>query len=162
MDETDLLGNLLAFLESRKVPYCVIGGQAVNAYVDPLVSLDLDIAVAVDDPRSLIEKLRGSFRVASHPHSINIEQPGSNLRAQIQTDPRYADFVHRAVPRDVLGIPLSVAGIEDVLQGKLWAAADPERRPSKRLKDLSDIARLLEAAPHLRTLVPDEILKRLT
>jgi hypothetical protein len=30
------------------VRFCVIGGQAVNAYVEPLVSLDLDLVVAVD------------------------------------------------------------------------------------------------------------------
>jgi hypothetical protein len=58
MDETDLLGNLLGFLESRKVPFCVIGGQAVNAYVEPLASLDLDFAVAIDDPHDLIQDLR--------------------------------------------------------------------------------------------------------
>ena len=73
---------------------CVIGGQAVNAYVEPLVSLDLDIAVAVE-PHTLIEGLRGSFRVTEHPHSINLDQPGSDLRVQIQTDRRYADFVRQ-------------------------------------------------------------------
>jgi hypothetical protein len=57
MDETGLLEKILGFLEDRKVPYCIIGGQAVNAYVEPLESLDLDIAVAVEDPRSLIEEL---------------------------------------------------------------------------------------------------------
>jgi hypothetical protein len=33
---------------------------ARNAYVEPLVSLDLDIAVAVEEPRTLIEGLRAS------------------------------------------------------------------------------------------------------
>ena len=40
-DATDLLDTFLRFLEERRIPYCVIGGQAVNAYVEPLVSLDL-------------------------------------------------------------------------------------------------------------------------
>jgi hypothetical protein len=98
------------------------------------VSLDLDIAVAVDDPRSLIDGLKSSFRVALREHSINIEQPGSDLRAQIQTDPRYAAFVAAAVRKDVLGRSMPVARLEDVLSGKIWAAADPERRGSKRQK----------------------------
>src|SRR5918994_4440590 len=51
--------------------------------------------------------------------------------------------------RDVLGVQLPVASVEDVLQGKIWAVLDPGRRPSKRQKDLADIARLLEAYPQL-------------
>ncbi|MEW6749861.1 MAG: hypothetical protein AB1505_02665 [Candidatus Latescibacterota bacterium] len=38
---------------------------------------------------------------------------------------------------------------------------DPQRRVSKRQKDLADIARLLEAAPDPRSQVPEEILARL-
>ena len=37
----------------------------------------------------------------------------------------------------------------DTLQGKMKAWGDAERRQSKRLKDLGDIARLIEAHPHL-------------
>jgi hypothetical protein len=161
MDETDLLEKLLGFLENREVPFCVIGGQAVNAYVEPLVSLDLDIAVAIEDPRSLVVGLKSSFQVALHEHSIIIEQPGSDLRAWIQTDPRYAAFVATAVHKEVLGRSMPVARLEDVLSGKIWAATDPERRRSKRQKDLADIARILESYPHLRDKVPESVLKNL-
>jgi len=85
----------------------------------------------------------------------------SDLRVQIQTDSRYGDFVERATFRDVLGLRLPVASVEDVLRGKVWAAQDPTRRPSKRQKDLSDIARLLEAYPILRNQVPQDLLDRL-
>jgi hypothetical protein len=61
----------------------------------------------------------------------------------------------------VLGIQLPVARLEDLLDGKVWAAMDPGHRPSKRQKDLADIARLLEAYPALRERVPAEILARL-
>lgn len=56
---------------------------------------------------------------------------------------------------------LPVASVEDVLQGKIWAVMDPERRGSKRQKDLADIARILEKYPDLRTRVPQEIRARL-
>jgi len=161
MDQTGLLEKLLEFLESRKIPFCVIGGQAVNAYVEPLVSLDLDIAVAVEDPRNLIAELRESFRLTAHPHSLNLEQPGSDLRAQIQTDPRYAAFVAAAKPKEVLGRSMPVARLQDVLSGKIWAATDPERRASKRQKDLADIARILESYPHLGPMVPEDIKEKL-
>jgi hypothetical protein len=42
---------------------------------------------------------------------------------------------------------LPVAHLEDVLQGKVWAAQDAQRRGSKRQKDLADIARILEKYP---------------
>lgn len=51
-----------------------------------------------------------------------------------------------------------MARLEDVLQGKVWAAQDPTRRSSKRLKDLADIARLLDAYPELRDRVPGDVL----
>jgi hypothetical protein len=69
--------------------------------------------------------------------------------------------VDRATVRDVLGMPLPVAAIEDLLQGKVWAATDPTRRPSKRRKDLLDIERLVESYAYLRDRVPADLLSRL-
>ncbi|HSB72455.1 MAG TPA: hypothetical protein VLT62_24260 [Candidatus Methylomirabilis sp.] len=125
------------------------------------MSLDLDLAVAVDDLSRTESLLRAAFSVERHAHSLDVSESGSDLRVQIQTDPRYAIFPERASVRQVLGIRLPVAAVEDVLQGKVWAASDPAPRPSKRLKDLADIARLLEVSPHLRPLVPPEILSKL-
>jgi hypothetical protein len=160
-DRTDFLEELIGRLESHAVSYCVVGGQGVNAYVDPVVSLDLDLAIAAREAPRLESLLREHFRVESFPRSLNVSQTGSDLRVQIQTDPRYAEFVGRAERRDVLGLTLPVARVEDVLQGKIWAAGDHARRPSKRQKDLADIARLLESYPLLRDVVPEEILARL-
>jgi hypothetical protein len=160
-DRADFLGRLLALLGENGIRYCVVGGLAVNAYAEPVVSLDLDLAVAVDQLPRLEALLREHFRVVVFPHSLNISEPGSDLRVQIQTDPRYAAFIHRAVEREVLGVRMPVAAMEDVLQGKIWAALDPERRGSKRQKDLADIARLLESQPGLRSRVPAPILDRL-
>jgi len=161
MDTANLLENLIAFLRMEGIRFCVIGGQAVNAYVEPLVSLDLDIAVAVTSLEELEKKLAERFNVKRFPHSLNVSLPDSDLRVQIQTDERYRAFVERASEREVLGVNLPVAALEDVLQGKIWAALDTERRGSKRQKDLADIARLLEAYPHLQEQTPLQILARL-
>ncbi len=160
-DTSGFLEQLIGLLSEAGVRYCVIGGQAVNAYVEPVVSLDLDVAVATDDLPRVEALLSSRFAVTRFPHSLNASLQGSDLRVQVQTDPRYAEFVPRAVPRDVLGLRLPVAEVEDVLQGKVWAALDPQRRPSKRQKDLADVARLLEAHPGLRAGVPPEILAKL-
>jgi Nucleotidyl transferase AbiEii toxin, Type IV TA system len=64
--------------------------------------------------------------------------------------------------RDVLGLRLPVASMEDVLNGKIWAVQDPGRRASKRRKDLLDIERLIETHPSLRNRVHADILERLS
>lgn len=56
---------------------------------------------------------------------------------------------------------MRVASLEDTLTGKLAAYAEKGRRPTKRMKDLTDISRLLETHPELKTKIPDEILSRL-
>jgi hypothetical protein len=161
MDQSDLLENLIVLFKERGIQFCVIGGQAVNAYVDPLVSLDLDLAVSVSQLGQVEELLNRHFVLKRFPHSLIISSAGSDLRVQIQTDERYAAFVEGAVWREVLGLELPVASVEDVLQGKIWAAQDAGRRGSKRQKDLADIARLVEQYPELRNRIPQEIRSRL-
>jgi len=161
MDQVDLLGRVLAVLREAEVRFCVIGGQAVNAYAEPVVSLDLDLALAAGEIERAIQLLSEPVRVERFAHSVNLSAEGSDLRIQLQTDPRYQSFPERAEVRTVLGHDLPVARVEDVLQGKVWAAGDARRRPSKRQKDLADIARLLEARPKLASSVPAEIRARL-
>ena len=160
-DHADFLSRVIELLSGHAIRYCVLGGQGVNAYVDPVVSLDLDVVIAVEQLPEVERLLGKEFAIERFPHSINVSARGSDLRLQLQTDPRYEAFLAKATVRDVLGVPLPVASLEDVLQGKIWAALDPSRRASKRQKDLADIARLIESYPHLRQRVPDELLARL-
>ena len=44
-DQSNLLENLISFLNEQGIRYCVIDGQAVNAYAESLVSLDLDMVL---------------------------------------------------------------------------------------------------------------------
>lgn len=161
VDKSNFLENLIGLLTEHKIRYCVIGGQGVNAYAEPLVSLDLDLVVAVNQLEEVEQLLATRFHLERFPHSLNISEPGSQLRVQIQTDPRYFDFPSRSAEQEVLGLRLPVASVEDVLNGKIWAAQDSERRSSKRRKDLLDIERLLETNPRLRAHVPSDIIERL-
>lgn len=162
MDKADFLDDLLALLRDHGIHFCVIGAQGVNGYVEPLVSLDLDLAVAVDQVDQVRKLMQDRFRTEEFEHSLNVSAAGSNLRVQIQTDPRYGAFVERSAVREVLGLQLPVSSLEDVLQGKIWAASDPQRPGTKRRKDLLDIERILEANPDLRPRVPEEILRKLS
>lgn len=161
VDRENFLERVLEFLRTSGVRYCVIGGTGVNAYAYPVVTEDLDIVVAAGDIEALEAALAHHFKVRRFPHSINVSAPPSKLQVQIQTDPRYFDYVDRAEMRNVMDFQLPVARIEDILQGKIWAALDSDRRQSKRQKDLADIARILEVSPELRSRVPAELLSKL-
>ena len=161
VDRDNFLERVLEFLKTSGVRYCVIGGTGVNAYTYPIVTEDLDIVVAAEDIEVLESGLAQHFKVRRFPYRINVSAPPSKLQVQIQTDPRYFDYVHRAQTRDVMDYQLPVARIEDILQGKIWAAMDAGRRQSKRQKDLADIARILEVSPDLRPRVPAELLTKL-
>ena len=161
VDRANFLERVLELLKTSGVRYCVVGGAGVNAYADPVVTQDLDVVVAAEDIGVLEAELGRHFTVRQFPHSINVSAPDSKLQVQIQTDPRYFEYVHRAEIRDVMDYRLPVARIEDILQGKIWAAMDADRRKSKRQKDLADIARILEVSPSLRSRVPGELLAKL-
>lgn len=153
----DVLQNILNFLQERKINYCLIGGLAVNAYAEPVVSLDIDLIIELAASDEFLETAKNTFKIETFPHSLNLSSSESDLRIQIQTDKRYQDFIGRASEKQVMGYKMKVAAIEDVLQGKIWAYTDEQRRESKRMKDLADILRLIETYPNLKELLPDSI-----
>jgi hypothetical protein len=158
----DIVQVLLSILQQTGSTYCVIGGLGVNAYAEPVVSLDLDLVVVSDhisDIRSVAEAK--GMKVEEFEHSVTLSISGSDLRIQLQTDSRYQDFLSRCEQRDVLGYSMSVASLQDILRGKVWAYSDEARRKSKRQKDLSDIMRLVETHPELRSQLPSEIVSQL-
>jgi hypothetical protein len=143
-------------------PYCLIGGLAVNCYVEPVYTLDADIVVVSSVLGDLTMHLeeRG-FRTEIHRHPVNALAAGSALRMQFTTDERYQGFLPRSIEADVLGLRVKVACLEDVAQGKLWAFADPSRRLTKRKKDELDLIRLAEAYPHLKRVLPRGLLDQI-
>ena len=145
----DVLGELLAHLDNHKISYCVIGGLAVNAYASPVISLDVDIVIAVEEFDRFQTTIPAEWSLRKERFSLNISTPYSELRIQIQTDSRYHAFLQRATKQITLGYELNVAAIEDVLCGKIWAYTDPERRETKRQKDYLDIMRLVESNPDI-------------
>lgn len=156
----DVIQLFLDQLENLKIDYCIIGGLAVNAYTDPVASLDLDLVLAIEDIEKLLKQLsppNGKFTVENSPHSINLAHPDSDLRIQIQTDKRYQTFIKNASVKKVLGYEMKVAALEDLINGKVWAYSDEERRKSKRQKDLADIMRLVESYPELNDSLPEKI-----
>ncbi|MCX5906884.1 MAG: hypothetical protein NTY64_06785 [Deltaproteobacteria bacterium] len=160
--QADIVQILLDVIAETASPYCIIGGLAVNAFVEPVVSLDVDIVITLKDLGATVRAAeRRGLKVDQFEHSVNIGSPQSDLRIQLQTDPRYQEFIPRAEARTVLGYRMEVASLEDVLQGKVWAYTDQTRRRSKRQKDLADILRIIEIYPHLKEKLPPSLQEEL-
>jgi hypothetical protein len=129
----------------------------VNCYVEPVYTLDADLAVIASNLPGLRARLEEQgFKAEEYPHSVNVSAPDSDLRIQFTTDERYRAFPARAADAEVLGVRVKVACLEDVTRGKLWAYSDPQSRLSKR-KDELDLIRLAEAYPELKSSYPAEL-----
>jgi len=139
-------------------PWCLIGGLAVNCYVEPVYTLDADIVVvSAELPVIKRELIAAGFGVEEFPYSLNAQMSGSDLRIQLTLDSRYQDFLNHSQVAEVLGESVPVASLADVIRGKVWAWSDQKRRASKRKKDELDLMRILEAYPDTRALMPEAI-----
>jgi hypothetical protein len=109
----------------------------------------VDLVVASDSVERAVTVLeKAGFKSERFAWSINF-RGHSKVSVQLSTEDFYREFPTRAVPADVHGILMRVASLEDTFRGKIKAWQDTEQRQSKKVKDLSDIARLVESHPHL-------------
>ena len=153
---------LVATLEHLEIPWCMIGGLAVNHWArEPMATADVDVVIAAERVEAAVKALRAAgFTAKKFAWSVNLKG-GSKVSVQISTEEFYRDFPERSVPADIHGILMRVASREDTLRGKILAYQDSQRRPSKRQKDLLDIMRLVEAQPKLRKLLPAAVAKKI-
>ncbi len=159
---TDDVMRLVDCLERADIAWCAIGGVAVNHWAkEPMVTQDVDFVVAaaaIEQTVSLLEE--AGFQAERFESSVNFKGR-SKVSIQLSTEDFYREFPSRAVAADVNGILLRVASLEDTLRGKIKAWSDPQRRQSKRIKDLGDVARLVEAHPRLWGLLTDDLKQQL-
>ena len=124
---------------------------------EAMVTQAVDFVVAsesVDLATRLLEE--AGFKSERYSWSINF-RGRSKVSTQLSTEEFYQDFPSRSVPADIHGILMRVACLEDTLSGKIKEWRDADRRQSKRLKDLGDIARLVESHPHLWELLDPDL-----
>lgn len=154
--------QLVAALEDREIPWCMIGGLAVNHWAEePMATADVDLVIVSERIEEASKAIKGlGFSEKRFDWSINYKGE-SKVSIQLSTEEMYLDFPQRAVGADVHGILMRVASLEDTLKGKIAACLAPERRKTKKLKDLLDISRLADAHPHLKESIPPEIQQKL-
>jgi len=159
---TDDVMRMVDCLERADVVWCAIGGVAVNHWAsEPVVTQDVDFVVAADAVERTVALLEeAGFRAERFDWSVNF-QGRSKVSLQLSTEEFYRDFPSRAVPADVHGVLMRVASLEDTLHGKIRAWSDSQRRQSKRIKDLGDIARLVESHPELWNILTDDLKRQI-
>jgi hypothetical protein len=169
MEGTSDLFFVADTLRRHNAGWCLIGGMAINAYVTPLYTADCDLVVVAAALAAVLTDLAAAdWRIKEFPFSVNAqrrlkrdEKSTHKLMVQFTRPERYQPFADRAVLRPVFGRDLPVASIPDLVQGKLWALADPSRRESKSLKDTLDVLRLAEEYPELvEPLLPKDLRAR--
>jgi len=147
---------------NRNKPWCLIGGPAVNCYVEPVYTVDVDLVVVATNLSQIERELEAAgFNVTRFEHSTNAQRLSSKLNVQFTADPRYQSFFANATEREVLEARVPVASLEDIIRGKVWAWQDPAGRLSRRKKDELDLVRIAEVYPQLRALIPNEIVAQL-
>src|SRR5437867_13130254 len=75
---------------NRNKPWCLIGGLAVNCYVEPVYTVDVHLVVVAANLSKIEAELNDAgFRVQRFAHSLNAQRPGSKLNVQFTVDERY-------------------------------------------------------------------------
>ena len=155
---TDDVMRLVDCLERADIQWCAVGGIAVNHWAaEPMVTQDVDLVVAAESIERAVKLLEDvGFKSERFAWSINF-RGHSKVTIQLSTEDFYREFPSRSVPADIHGILMRLASLEDTLKGKIKAWKDTARRQSKKLKDLGDIARLVESHPRLWELLDADL-----
>ena len=150
--------RLVDCLERADIAWCAIGDVAVKHWAEhSMVILDVDFVTAAESVERVISLLEEAGFDSEKFECIVYFKGRSAVSFQLNTEDFYKDFSSRSVAADVHGILLRVASLEDTLKDKLKVLSEPQRRRSKKLKDIADIARLVETHPHLRDELTEEL-----
>lgn len=153
-DKVTALRDALRALESIGAPYALVGCVAVGIRSGvPRATLGTDLAV-----RSTVDRARvvaalvevGLMLTGEFAHSTNFRH-ASGEPVQLVFDPGFDAMIDRAEPMALAGLQVRVVTTDDLIAMKRRAAADPERRRSKALRDEADVALLRGDVPE-----PDE------
>jgi len=143
-DFRELIARVAGALESRGIPFMLIGGQAVLLHGEPRLTQDIDVTLGVG-PERLDGLLAAVEEAALAPlpddlssfvretYVLPCEEPETGLRVDFvfSTTPYEAKAIERAIRVDVAGKSVPFASAEDLLLHKIFAG---------RPRDLEDAA----------------------
>jgi len=142
----ELIARIAASLAVRKIPYMIIGGQAVLLYGTPRLTRDIDITLGVDtDKFLLIEGMCKKLRLKILPENpedfarqtkvLPAEEPKSSIRVDFIFS--FTHYEAQAIKRtkQVLmdGYSVKFASCEDVIIHKMLAARAVDEEDVKNI-----------------------------
>jgi len=79
-NKEDILQIFLDILKKTKTAYCIVGGLAVNAYAEPIVSLDIDVVMENENIDTVSKEMqKKGLKVERLEHSVNLTSSKSGL-----------------------------------------------------------------------------------
>src|SRR5436309_1027888 len=89
---------LVETLERREIPWCMIGGLAVNHWAkETMATADVDLVIATESIEQSVRALEeAGFRAERFEWSIDL-QGHSKVSVQISTEAVYGEFPQRAI-----------------------------------------------------------------
>ena len=154
-----LLAKLARVLDGARIPYMVIGGQAVLVHGEPRLTRDIDITLGVDATE--LQKVLIAATAASLTPSVSDPEafvrttnvlPLSDSPTGLRVDlifsftPYESEAIRRAIAVTFDGVPVRFASAEDLIIHKLVAG---------RPRDIEDVAGILARKPSLDDLYLD-------
>lgn len=147
-----LIGQLAEELSARKLPFMLIGGQAVLLHGEPRLTQDVDATLGVS-PQRLPDVLEACASLGLDPLPPDVTafvrqtfvlpaaDPDSGIRVDLifSTTPYEAQAIERAVLVELRGIKVPFASAEDLILHKLFAG---------RPRDLEDAAGVVRRQAH--------------
>lgn len=147
----DLIARIAASLAARKIPYMIIGGQAVLLYGEPRLTRDIDVTIGADVSR-LPDVLRSAEDIGVTPLPDKVEDfvgrtmvlPTQHTDTGIRVDfifsltPYEIEAIARARKVPMAGQEVAFAQVEDLIIHKIFAG---------RPRDLEDVRSVLIRNP---------------
>ncbi len=151
----ELIARIAASLAVRKIPYMIIGGQAVLLYGEPRLTRDIDVTLGAD-VSWLPDVLRSAEDIGVKPLPENVEEfvgrtmvlPTQHDETGIRVDfifsftPYEIEAIARAHKVPMAGQEVAFAQVEDLIIHKIFAG---------RPRDLEDVRSVLIRNPGLDT-----------
>ena len=149
-----LLRQIAYQLDKEKIPYMVIGGQAVLLYGTPRLTRDIDITLGVDtDKLSLIKKVCQNLKLKILPKDVEnfvkdtkvLPVEETKLRIRVDFIFSFTTYEKQAIKRakkvSIKGYGVKFASPEDVIIHKMFAgrAVDQEDVKNILLKNRNKI-----------------------
>jgi predicted nucleotidyltransferase len=129
-----LIKKIAQHLDRRKIPYMIIGGQAVLLYGRPRLTRDIDITLGVDtDKFTSVERVCKELKLrplvenpqgfAQETKVLPAEEPESKIRVDFifSFTPYEAQAIANAKQVLIDGYPVRFASCEDVIVHKMVA-----------------------------------------